>query len=111
MKRINNLRASEGRDALAVSSSLKSYARDWSEEMATSGEFRHSDIGAYITTTNWSTIGENIGRGGSVSAIFNALVDSSPHLANMLNPDFTHIGVGVYVDAEGVLWTTHVFGG
>jgi uncharacterized protein YkwD len=96
---------------LAVSSSLKSYARDWSEEMAQSGEFRHSNLQAYITTTNWSTIGENIGKGGSVSAIFNALVDSSPHLANMLNSDFTHIGVGVYIDADGVLWTTHVFGG
>ncbi len=111
ISRINNLRASEGLDALAVSSSLKTYARNWSEEMATSGDFRHSDLGGYIATTNWSTLGENIGKGGSVSAIFNAFVDSEPHYANMVSPNFTHIGVGVFIDAEGVMWTTHVFGG
>jgi uncharacterized protein YkwD len=29
----------------------------------------------------------------------------------MVNPYFTHVGVGVWVDAGGVMWTAHVFGG
>ncbi|HUO45216.1 MAG TPA: CAP domain-containing protein [Acidimicrobiia bacterium] len=111
VSRINNLRASVGLRALRTDSGLHGYARNWSEEMATSGSFRHSDIGAYIKNTSWGTIGENIGKGGSVGGIFEALKKSQSHYDNMVNPGFTHIGVGVYVDANGTIWTTHVFGG
>ena len=111
VSRINNLRASVGLPALRTHSGLHGYARNWSEEMATSGSFRHSDIGAYIKNTSWGTIGENIGKGGSVGGIFEALKKSQSHYDNMVNPGFTHIGVGVYVDANGTIWTTHVFGG
>jgi uncharacterized protein YkwD len=53
-------------------------------------------------------VGENVAVGGSVSSIFGGLTASSGHNANMLG-DFTHIGVGVWVDSSGTLWTTHVF--
>ncbi|HUO45496.1 MAG TPA: CAP domain-containing protein [Acidimicrobiia bacterium] len=96
---------------MTTHSGLHGYARDWSEQMATSGNFQHSNIGAYIQTTSWSTIGENIGKGGSVGSIFNALVSSPSHYNNMVNPAFTHVGVGVYVEPNGTIWTTHVFGG
>jgi len=92
-----------------VSSSLTNYARDWSQQMATSGNFQHSNIGSLLGP--WSIVGENIGKGGSVGSIFNALVASPPHYANMVDTRFTHIGVGVYIDGSGVIWTTHVFGG
>ncbi|MEX0699806.1 MAG: CAP domain-containing protein, partial [Acidimicrobiia bacterium] len=92
-----------------VSSSLNNYARDWSQEMATSGNFRHSNIASLLGP--WGIVGENIGRGGSVVSIFNALLDSPPHYANMVDTRFTHLGVGVFIDSSGKLWTTHVFGG
>jgi uncharacterized protein YkwD len=53
-------------------------------------------------------VGENVGVGGSVSSIFSGLTNSSGHNANMLG-DFTHLGVGVWVDASGAIWTTHIF--
>lgn len=65
--------------------------------MAGSGQLGHSGFGA-----------ENVGRGGSVGGIFNALANSGGHRVNMLG-DFTHFGVGVWVDGDGVIWTTHVF--
>ena len=77
--------------------------------MASSGNFGHSNIGSLLGP--WSTVGENIGKGGSVSSIFNALVASPSHFDNMVDPRFTHIGVGVFIDGNGVIWTTHVFGG
>jgi uncharacterized protein YkwD len=74
--------------------------------MATSGDLSHSNIGSLLG--EWSSVGENVGYGGSVGGIFDALVASSGHRANILG-DFTHVGVGAYRDAGGTLWTAHVF--
>ena len=106
---INSLRASFCKAPLATNSSLANYAQSWSEEMASTGNFGHSNIESLLGP--WEIVGENIGRGGSVVSIFNALSASPPHYDNMVNPRFTHIGVGVFIDSSGKLWTTHVFGG
>ncbi len=104
--RINSLRSSNGLAALSRSGSLDSYARSWAKEMADAGSISHSNIGSLLG--EWSSVGENVGVGGSVGAIFDSLVASAPHKSNMLG-DFTHFGIGVYQDAGGALWTTHVF--
>jgi len=43
--------------------------------------------------------------------MFAGLKASSGHHANMVNESFTHLGVGAWVEADGTIWTTHVFGG
>jgi uncharacterized protein YkwD len=53
-------------------------------------------------------VAENVGTGPSVSKVFNALVASSSHLQHMLG-SYDNIGVGVWVDSNGVLWTTHLY--
>jgi uncharacterized protein YkwD len=74
--------------------------------MAAQGSLSHSDLGRFLPP--WTSVGENVAVGGSVSSIFGGLTASPGHNANMLG-DFTHIGVGVWVDSSGTLWTTHVF--
>jgi len=106
---INDLRNDEGLPDLKVSSSLKSYARKWSKKMGESGDFKHSNISSLLD--DWDKVGENIAYGGSVDLMFRALKASPGHLENMLDEDFTHIGVGVWKDSEGAFWATHVFGG
>jgi uncharacterized protein YkwD len=69
----------------------------------------HSDIGRLLGP--WSIVGENIAVGYSASSLFDALAASPGHYANMTNGSFTHLGVGVWVAADGRIWTTHVFGG
>jgi hypothetical protein len=44
---------------------------------------------------------ENIGRGYSATEIHRGLMASPGHRANILNPDVTHVGVGVVVEEEG----------
>lgn len=104
--RINSYRGSNGLSALSRSGSLDSHARSWAKNMADSGSLSHSNIGSLLG--EWSSVGENVGVGGNVSAIFGALADSSGHRANMLG-DFTHVGIGVYQASDGTLWTCHVF--
>jgi uncharacterized protein YkwD len=107
--RINGLRSSVGRPALAGNAELNNYARWWAKYMADNNRFAHSDIGTLLNP--WTIVGENIGAGGNVGGIFNALVNSPGHYNNMVEPRFTAVGVGVYIDASGKLWTAHVFAG
>ncbi len=107
--RINGLRGSVGVAALTRSGALDDYARAWAKQLAKAGKLSHSNFGSLLGT--WSTVGENVGYGGSVSQVFSALVNSGGHYANMVAPEFTNFGVGVYVDSKGVLWTAHVFAG
>ncbi len=105
--KINNLRGSVGVAALTSDGGLKSYARNWAKHMADTGDFSHSNIGSLLGP--WSRVGENIAYGYSVSSMFDGLKNSSGHYNNMVSPNFTHFGVGVYVDGDGRIWTAHVF--
>ncbi len=109
LARINGLRASVGLAGLAANGELNNYARWWAKQMADSGVFSHSDIGSLLDP--WKTIGENLGYGPAVAAIFDKLVASPLHYANMVDPRFTSVGAGAYVDSTGRIWTAHVFGG
>jgi uncharacterized protein YkwD len=104
--KINSHRSSNGHSSLSRAGSLDSYARSWAKQMADNGQISHSNVGSLIPP--WSSVGENVGTGGSVSDIFDALRSSSGHNSNMLG-DFTHMGIGVYKDGSGQLWTAHVF--
>lgn len=104
--RINSIRASNGLGGLSSNGALAGYARSWAKHMAERGSLGHSSIGSLVPP--WSSVGENVGQGGSVGGIFGALAGSSGHLSNMLG-NFTHVGVGVYVDSGGTIWTAHVF--
>jgi uncharacterized protein YkwD len=108
VSRVNDLRAGEGLPALIVDSGFKSYARDWAKVMGDTDKLDHSEFTALFDP--WTYLGENVGYGPSVSSIFNALVASPGHYANMVDLGFTHIGIGVWITDEGKMWTTHVFG-
>jgi uncharacterized protein YkwD len=106
--KIDGLRSSKGLAGLARDGSLDAEARAWAQQMAERGELSHSNISRFVPP--WSAAAENVGRGGSVSSLFDALAGSSGHLSNMLG-GYTHVGIGVWVDGSGTLWTAHVFTG
>ncbi len=104
--RINSLRNANGLGSLTRDGSLDSRARSWAKKMAEAGQLSHSNLSSLLPP--WSAAGENVGKGGSVSSVFNALKASSGHYTVMTG-DFTHVGIGVWVDGNGTLWTVHVF--
>jgi uncharacterized protein YkwD len=103
---INSLRASNGLPALARNGSLNARARDWAKTMAQSGGLKHSNIGSLVPP--WTAAAENVGKGGSVSTIWSLLKGSGSHVSNMVGT-YTDVGIGVWRDAGGTLWTVHVF--
>jgi uncharacterized protein YkwD len=105
---INGYRSSQGLPGLTRDGSLDGEARAWAKRMGEQGGLSHSNLGRFLPP--WSAAAENVGAGGSVSGLFDALVSSSGHRANMLG-NYTHFGVGVWVDGSGTMWTCHVFAG
>lgn len=61
----------------------------------------------------WSTWGENIGAGqADCQTVLSDWLVSPSHRANLLNPAFRHIGIGMAVGANGVpYWTMDLAAG
>ncbi|TVP70254.1 MAG: CAP domain-containing protein [Nitriliruptor sp.] len=105
---VNSERAAKGLPALAVAGDLTSLARSHSRVMADAGNLHHNpNLGSAVS--GWQKVGENVGRGPTVSSIHSALMNSSGHRRNILDSDWTQIGVGVVVDGGGQVWVTQVF--
>jgi uncharacterized protein YkwD len=109
--RTNSVRSSRGVPALAREASLDSAAAGWARELATSGVLRHSTLPQQLLGKPWSTVGENVGFGATSVVIHDALVNSAGHLANIVSPSFTRLGVGAAVDVNGRLWVVELFAG
>lgn len=129
--RINAERTSRGLNALAVDSFLVQTARAHSREMCDLNYFSHHSptsgltspmdrylVGLKALGTNspdYLLVGENIFYCSIFSNVYNAeyghraLMDSPGHRANILDPRFTKVGLGVYHNARGEFWVTQMF--
>lgn len=107
--RINQLRSSRGLPALSVHDELTTQSRIWAANMAAKGSIFHSSNLATGVSVDWAKLGENVGKGGDVDSLFTAFVNSPTHLANLVDPVFSHVGVGVVIGGDGLIYTTHRF--
>lgn len=107
VERTNAERQARGVSRLEVASDLTEVARDHSATMARESNLHHNpDLGSDVS--DWSRVGENVGRGGSVSSLHTALMESEGHRRNILDEDFTQVGIGVVVEGT-TIWVTQVF--
>jgi uncharacterized protein YkwD len=87
---------------------LDDAAQQWADQMVELGRLEHAaDLGEGMGDT-WIKLGENVGRGGSVAAITDAWLKSEKHRANIIDPTFDSMGVGV-VERDGTLWIVQRF--
>ncbi len=105
--KINALRASKGLPALQVNANLVAKARAWSAGMAAAGRIWHSTLSDGITA-DWKKLGENVGMGGSVDGLHEAFVNSPGHYDNLVDPAFSHVGIGIVVNGN-TIFVTEVF--
>ena len=114
---LNGDRTNNGLPPLAKHSTLVSLARWRSKDMVDRDYFSHTILGTnyqvyhwYDTNgLSWSSGGENIGYNNGYSdadspiKINEGFMASAGHRANILNPDWSHGGVGAY-GKDGVMW-------
>jgi uncharacterized protein YkwD len=106
---INQARVKRDRPRLRLSYPLSRKAHRHSVRMADAGWiFHHSCLSCLVSGWNWSTIGENVGVGGTVRSVHRALMNSRPHRRNILSRAFDRVGVGV-VRSGGRVWITEIF--
>ncbi|MCX6071939.1 MAG: CAP domain-containing protein [Chloroflexi bacterium] len=105
---INDKRTSQGLAAYSVDSRLTAAARVQGTDMACNHFASHTGSdGSSVRDRverqgyDWSWIGENfyVG-GGSAQTAFNWWMNSAPHTANILSPNYTQFGVGYVYDAD-----------
>lgn len=106
---LNAARASAGRAALATRSDLVSIARRHSAQMAASGTIYHNSNLQNEAPSDWVSLGENVGTGATCPDIHQAFMNSAPHRANILDPDYNLVGVGVAIADNGAIYVTEVF--
>lgn len=106
---INSTRSSNGLAPLSVDGSLRSHARTHTQDMMDANAIFHSTSAELKAAggTGWSKLGENVGRGGTVSSLHQAFMDSPGHRANILD-DYNYVGIGTGTK-DGVLYVTVVF--
>jgi hypothetical protein len=106
--KMNAARQAAGLRPYAVYSDLTSVARSHSQQMASQQRLYHNP-NLTSDVQNWQAVGENVGEGPTVSDIHTAFMNSPEHRANILDHDFTQVGVGVSVDKNGIIWVTEDF--
>ncbi|MEW5919437.1 MAG: CAP domain-containing protein [Bacillota bacterium] len=99
---VNAERTSRGLKALEVHPGLVKLARMKSQDMITNNYFAHQSptYGSPFDMMRREGItyryaGENLAGSPTVERAHTALMDSPGHRANILNPNFTHIGIGI----------------
>ncbi len=105
---LNQVRAGVGLPALTINSELVALSRGHAQVMADAGHIFHADPISAGFTGAWAKLGENVGVGANVPVLVDAFVASPGHYANIVDPAFTQIGVGV-VWRDNAMYTTHRF--
>ena len=104
---VNTLRAAHSMRFLDWNEGAYDKAVAWSHHMADQGKLSHSRLADGVPA-GWRVLGENVAYAGTVAQAMAALEASPPHRANLLNPAFTSIAIGV-VERDGRVWVTEVF--
>lgn len=119
----NQDRAKRGLRTLSWDAGLCLAGREHSREMALLKYFDHTSptVGAETPADRWERIvrnppdeymlGENLFYGSITDAAWahRSLMESPGHRANLLNPAYAYIGIGVYTDTDGHMWVTEMF--
>jgi uncharacterized protein YkwD len=113
---LNEDRARSGLPALILDEELSRIARIKSQDMVSNNYFAHTsptygNVRSMLNSfgVKYLSAGENIARSRSVYHSNAAFLSSEGHRRNMLSSTFTHVGIGIVVNAHGFVTVTEIF--
>lgn len=117
VSQINAERAARGIAPLRTDGNLQTMANEWSRTISSKRALVHRDVNGVLgqgLLGGLKTFGENLFVGNSGARAGDAVVawmNSAPHRANMLQPGFDRVGIGVSKSSDGRVWVVAEFGG
>lgn len=121
---INSEREERRLPALSLDPILTEVARRHSSDMAKRDYFSHIDpqpnpltpLDRYAKALGKQSdlvVGENLGRAEQplMGMLHECMMKSPEHKANILDKDYTQIGVGIYMLPDGKVWITQMYAG
>ena len=116
-KMVNAARESEGLPTLSADEKLDQLAQEHSQRMFDTKTVGH-DVGngdpkARVNAAGIHSraTGENVAAASSLERAHRALWASPSHRGNVLEPRFSHVGIGVVKGPDGRVWVTEIFTG
>jgi uncharacterized protein YkwD len=113
---LNQSRRQAGLPALSVDRQLTEAARQHSQLMSEKNTLGHVLPGETGVADRLAAVGvhfnrsgENVGYNSDFNGIHAGFMKSPPHRENILNPNYTQVGIGVVKDNDGVYWVTEDF--
>lgn len=97
---MNRERAAAGLPPLALRWDLDPIATGFGVRLAREGKLRHNETflsAESLERLGARKLGENVGFDGSLESVHRRFMDSPPHRANVLDPDFDGVGIGIAV--------------
>jgi hypothetical protein len=109
---MNVERATLGLPSMSMRGDANAIAEAQSAAMAAEGTIWHNE--QYLTHATRTALaakmlGENVGMGPTVDQVHGAFMNSPGHRANIVEPVFTIVGVGVVRSPSGMLYITQDF--
>ena len=105
--RLNQERSSRGIPRLTPRAALVDVARAQARRMAGRSTLYHNP-NLTSEVRNWRWVGENVGYGPDALTVHAAFMNSPAHKANILDRDYTEVGIGA-VTVDGRVWVAEVF--
>jgi uncharacterized protein YkwD len=106
----NSQRTSRGLRALSFSTCADGFANSWAGKLAVAGGLSHQALSPILSACGARGVGENVAYGNvSAEQLVQMWMDSPGHRANILNPAFTHLGVGDVTTSSGRVYGVQVF--
>ncbi|MDN5346447.1 MAG: hypothetical protein PWP65_11 [Clostridia bacterium] len=109
---VNQERVKNGLRPLILHPGLTELARKKSQDMVENNYFGHKSPTygyfynmVYNAGIRFTSVGENLAMARDARKAFYQFLASEPHRANMLNPGFTHTGIGIVPNQYGVVVT------
>ncbi len=107
LRLINEARAKAGLGAVSLSTGLTSIAQDHADQMAINNFFSHVDLAgrdpeARRRLAGWELpVGENLAQDMTTKYAHAGLLRSAAHRANILDPEWGQVGLGIAENSNG----------
>lgn len=113
LKLVNKERKSDGKDALVMDSGLLHSAMTRAAECSVSFSHERPNGTDCFSIVDWEkAVGENIAAGQiSPENVMYSWMNSAGHRENILNSDYTKIGVGCFISGNRTYWAQCFSGG